>query len=69
MLVGAMVAAGSSKKMSEEDAKKVEAAGGKPVEEMTDEEVDAAAKQAGVQTQDLTPEEKAQVEQAEAEGE
>ncbi len=41
---GAMVAAGSSKKMGEEDAKKVEEAGGKPVEEMTDEEVDAAAK-------------------------
>ncbi|MEE8199329.1 MAG: hypothetical protein V3R48_06415 [Thermoplasmata archaeon] len=69
ILAGAMVAAGSSEKMSEDDAKKVEEAGGRPVEKMTDEEVHAAAKQEGVQIQDLTPEEKAQVEKAEAEAE
>jgi hypothetical protein len=67
MLAGAMVAAGSSKKMSEEDGKKVEAKTGKPLEELSDEEVDAATSELGIATQELTPEEKAQVQQAEAE--
>lgn len=69
MLAGAMVAAGSSRKMSEEDAKKVEEKTGKSVEELSDEEIDAATRELGIATQELTPEEKAQVEKAEAEAE
>ena len=41
-------------KMAEPDVAKVEAAGGKPVEQMTDEEIDAAAEKAGVTTTELT---------------
>jgi hypothetical protein len=47
MLAGAMMAAGSSKKMREEDAKKVEAKTGKPIEELSDENIDAATQRAG----------------------
>ena len=38
--------------MSPEDATKVEKAGGKPPEQMTDQELDAAAQKAGVTVQD-----------------
>ena len=60
------VAAGSSQKISEEDAKKVEKKTGKSLEELSDEEVAAAASDLG-QTTELSPQEKAQVEKAEAE--
>ncbi|MFQ5919031.1 MAG: hypothetical protein ACE5I4_03160 [Thermoplasmata archaeon] len=55
--------------MSEEDAKRVEESTGKSVEELSDEDVAAAASDLGIQTQQLTPEEKALVEKAEAEAE
>ena len=43
---------GQAVKMSPEDATKVEKAGGKPPEQMTDQELDAAAQKAGVTVQD-----------------
>jgi hypothetical protein len=69
MLAGAMVAAGSSKKMSEEDANKVEAKTGRPIEELSEKEIDAATSELGIATQELPPGEKAQVQQAETEAE
>ncbi|MFQ5986416.1 MAG: hypothetical protein ACE5KQ_03575 [Thermoplasmata archaeon] len=47
--------------MSEEDAKKVEEKTGKSLEELSDEEIDAAAGELRIETHELTPEEKAQV--------
>lgn len=47
---------GTAVKMSPDDAKKVEAAGGKPVEQMTNAEMDAACSKTGVQLQECDEE-------------
>ena len=52
---------GQAVKMSPEDAQKVEKAGGKPPEKMTDQELDAAAQKAGVTVQDADDEDVAEL--------
>jgi len=52
---------GQAVKMSPEDAQKVEKAGGKPPEKMTDQELDSAAQKAGVTVQDADDEDVAEL--------
>jgi len=52
---------GQAVKMSPEDAQKVEKAGGKPPEKMTDQELDAAAQKANVTVQDADDEDVAEL--------
>ncbi len=54
-------AGASTVKMSSADAQKVESNTGKPVEELTEDELKAAMKKLGIQKIELTPEEQKQV--------
>ncbi len=60
---GAMVWAGH--KMSKKDAEKIEEHTGKPPDELSDEEVEAAMDELGIEEQELTEEDKAAIEAAE----
>ncbi len=60
---GAMVWAGH--KMSKKDAEKIEEHTGKPPDELSDEEVEAAMDELGIEEQELTEEDKAALEAAE----
>ncbi len=60
---GAMVWAGH--KMSKKDAEKIEEHTGKPPDDLSDEEVEAAMDELGIEEQELTEEDKAAVEAAE----
>nr|MDO8085116.1 zinc ribbon domain-containing protein [Candidatus Sigynarchaeum springense] len=53
-------AAGSTVKMSSSDAQKVESSTGKPVEELTEEDLKAAMNRLGIKKLELTPEEQKQ---------
>ena len=60
---GAVVWAGH--KMSKQDAEKIEEHTGKPPDELTDEEVEAAMGELGIEEQELTEEDEAALEAAE----
>ena len=60
---GAMVWAGH--KMSKKDAENIEQHTGKPPDELSDEEVEAAMDELGIEEQELTEEDKAAIEAAE----
>ena len=60
---GAMMWAGH--KMSKQDAEKIEEHTGKPPDELSDEEVETAMDELGIEEQELTEEDKAAVEAAE----
>ena len=60
---GAVVWAGH--KMSKKDAEKIEEHTGKPPDELTDEEVEAAMGELGIEEQELTEEDEAALEAAE----
>jgi hypothetical protein len=65
MVAGMVVvatASGAAAKMTPDDAKKVEQAGGKPAEQMTEEELDAAAQKAGVTLQEADDKDVAELE-------
>lgn len=65
MLVGGFVAFGAHK-LSKKDVDKVEAHTGKSAEELTDEEMDTAVNELGIETQPLSAEDQQAVSQAEA---
>ena len=52
-------------KMSKKDAEKIEEHTGKPADDLTDEEVEAAMDELGIEEQELTEEDKAALEAAE----
>jgi hypothetical protein len=58
MLVGGMVAIGAHK-MSQSQAKQIEEHTGVPPEDLEDEDLDAAMTELGIQTQELTDEDRA----------
>jgi hypothetical protein len=60
---GAIVWAGH--KLSKKDAEKIEEHTGKPPDDLTDEEVEAAMDELGIEEQELTEEDKAALEAAE----
>ena len=62
---GAVVWAGH--KMSKKDAERIEEHTGKPPDELSDEEVEAAMGELGIEEQELTEEDKAAIEAAEDE--
>jgi len=62
---GAMMWAGH--KMSKKDAENIEQHTGKPPDELSDEEVEAAMDELGIEEQELTEEDKAAIEAAEEE--
>ena len=55
---------GVAHKLSEKDTKKVEQEGGKPVDQMSEQELQAAMKKAGVQEQQMSPEDERAMEAA-----
>ncbi len=61
---GAVVWAGH--KLSQKNAQKIEEHTGKPPDELSDEEVEAAMDELGIEEEELTEEDKAAVEAAEA---
>jgi len=61
------VVAGAAHKLSQNDVQKVEQQAGKPVEQMSEQELQAAMKKAGVQEQQITPEDEHAMEAAEQE--
>ena len=61
---GAMMWAGH--KLSKKDAEQIEEHTGKPADELSDEEVEAAMDELGIEEQELTEEDKAAIEAAEA---
>lgn len=63
---GAVVWAGH--KLSQKNAQKIEEHTGKPPDELSDEEVEAAMQELGIEEEELTEEDKAALEAAEAEG-
>jgi hypothetical protein len=70
LLVGGAVlfaVAGAAHKMSQKDVQKVEQQAGKPVEQMNEQELQAAMKKAGVQEQQITPDDERAMEAAEQE--
>ncbi|HSG16868.1 MAG TPA: hypothetical protein VLE70_11180 [Anaerolineae bacterium] len=64
MAGGAVVWAGH--KLSQKNAQKIEEHTGKPPDELSDEEVEAAMDELGIEEEELTEEDKAAVEAAEA---
>lgn len=69
MIVGGAVIVGAShsmKKMSQADAQKIEQATGVPPEDMSEEELDQAMQQQGIQSQPVTAEDQQAMEAAEA---
>jgi hypothetical protein len=62
---GAVMWAGH--KMSQKDSQKIEEQTGKPPDELSDEEVEAAMGELGIEEQELTEEDKAAIEAAEDE--
>ena len=62
---GAVVWAGH--KLSQKDSQKIEEHTGKPPDELSDEEVEAAMDELGIEEQELTEEDKAAIEAAEDE--
>lgn len=69
LLIGGMVVVGAShsmRKMSHEDAQKIEQATGVPPEEMSEEELDAAMQQQGIQAHPVTEADQHAMTQAEA---
>jgi hypothetical protein len=62
---GAVMWAGH--KMSQKDSQKIEEQTGKPPDELSDEEVEAAMNELGIEEQELTEEDKAAIEAAEDE--
>jgi len=62
---GAVVWAGH--KLSQKDSQKIEEHTGKPPDELSDEEVEAAMNELGIEEQELTEEDKAAIEAAEDE--
>ncbi|MEX2684532.1 MAG: zinc-ribbon domain-containing protein [Candidatus Sigynarchaeota archaeon] len=63
-------AAGSAVKMSSADVQKVESSTGKPIEELTEEDLKAAMNRLGIKKLELTPDEQKQVASpSQAEGE
>jgi hypothetical protein len=54
-------------KLSQKNAQKIEEHTGKPPDELSDEEVEAAIEELGIEEEELTEEDKAAVEAAEAE--
>ncbi len=70
ILVGGMVALGTAAvyKFSKRDVERIEEKTGKPAEELTDEELQQAAKDLNIQTEELSDAEMDEVEKADAEG-
>ena len=71
LLLGGMVAIGvhHHRKISKQNAQRIEDESGVPVEDMTDEELDQAMSDLNIQGEELTEEERSQVEQDDDEGE
>jgi hypothetical protein len=60
---------GTAYKLGQSDVQKVEQTAGKPVEQMSEPELQAAMERAGVQEQEMTPEDERAMEEADREEE
>jgi len=62
-----LLVGGTAYKLGQSDVQKVEQAGGKPVDQMSEAELQSAMQRAGVQEQEMTPEDERAMETADRE--